>query len=86
MNKKQQLKQCFENALNYKIKYVAVLIKLPNDATELIINKHENCLEKLEYYQNAYDDDLKLNANKSIEIIDFSCGNNLMDIEYDLFS
>lgn len=86
MSKKEQLIQCFTNAYNYKINYVAILVKLPDGSNEVIINKRENALEKLNYYKNAYDEDLKLNSNKEIEIVDFCCGSSFADIEYDLLS
>jgi len=36
------------------------------------VNPYDNFQFKLDYYMNAYDDDLKLKANSAIEIIGWS--------------
>ena len=47
---------------------IVVAVKLPTGATELIINT-EMVESKVEYYMNAYDDDMRLKNNQQIQII-----------------
>jgi hypothetical protein len=51
-----------------EIKKMVVAVRLPTEATELIINT-ENLDSKYEYYLNAYDDDMKLKTNPTISIV-----------------
>lgn len=49
---------------------MVVAVKLPTGATELIINS-EQIHSKVEYYRNAYDKELNLKANPSIQIVGY---------------
>ena len=51
---------------------------------EVIINSKGNFDKKLEYYQNAYNDDLTLKSFNGIKIIGFTYGDDFDSIEYDL--
>lgn len=83
--KLEHLERCFTRAKEEGIKYVGVRISMPNfEKFEVIINPIENFEKKLEYYQNAYTDDLKLKAFNEIKIIGFTFGNSYADIERDL--
>jgi len=49
---------------------IAVAISMPwLPSEEIIINPPENVQEKIDYYQQAYDDDMKLNMNENIRVI-----------------
>jgi len=53
--------------------YIAVEVHLPGQTQpEVIINSSWEALKKLEYYKQAYTDDLKLKANHGIVITDFA--------------
>lgn len=47
---------------------MVVAVRLPSGATELIINT-EDFENKMKYYDTMYDDDLKHNHSKAIEIV-----------------
>jgi hypothetical protein len=47
---------------------LVVAVKLPTGATELIINT-ESIKSKVDYYSNAYNDELKLKNNNDIQIV-----------------
>lgn len=47
---------------------LVVAIQLPTGARELIINT-TNIDSKIEYYCNAYDDDMCLKNNKDVQIV-----------------
>jgi hypothetical protein len=51
-----------------EVKKMVVAVRLPTGATELIINT-DQIESKVEYYKNAYDDDMKLKNNPAIEIV-----------------
>lgn len=68
---KNKLIEMFELAKKNNAQYVGVRIKVPNmKKAETILNPKENFDKKLEYYLNAYDDNLKLKANPDIIIVD----------------
>jgi len=48
--------------------WLVIAIKMPNEELELIINKKENILNKMDYYMSNYDDDLFLYSNPKIQI------------------
>jgi hypothetical protein len=62
---KEQFQDAFE-VTNAPTKMV-VAVKLPTGATELIINT-EQIGDKVEYYLNAYDDEMRLKANPAVHI------------------
>lgn len=56
----------------YKVGYVGIIIKLPNqDKPELIVNLPESLLNKMEYYKYAYNPDLTLIANPKVRILGY---------------
>lgn len=86
MTKLQELEQCFLNGYNYNMKFVAILVELPEGEQELIVNNKRAIMNKLNYIKTAYNDDLELkNSDGKVKIIDFTCGNSLTSIEEDLF-
>jgi hypothetical protein len=79
------LQNCFKNALEDNAPYIGVAVRIPNiTGVEVIINKTSNFEEKLKYYQEAYDEKLRLKANPKIEIVGFTYGNSFADIEEQL--
>lgn len=63
-------------------------VKVLNEAngqTELIINTVDNMLNgKLDYYLNAYNENLELKNNNKIKIVGFTFANLIEDIRKDL--
>lgn len=49
---------------------LVTLVKLPSGAIETIVN-HDGIRSKIEYINNAYDDEFKLKANPEVEIVGF---------------
>lgn len=83
--KMKHLINCFEAAKQQKSKYVAVKIYMEGfEKPEIIINSIENFDKKLEYYKNAYDEDLRLKAVPTIKIVAFTFENDFERIEKDL--
>jgi hypothetical protein len=75
---KEMLEKCFKRAMQDKSDYVGVAIKMPfSDGLELIINPRSNFRSKLEYYQQAYDDNLEHRNAEGIRIVGFSHGDFL---------
>ena len=67
--KKQQLLELFERD---DIVGIKVLVKIPEcPEVETIYNPKANFEYKKVYYAYAYDDNLRLNAVKDIEIVNF---------------
>lgn len=85
MSKKERLIQCITNAIKYGMCYIGVVVKLPNEHEELIVNKSASFMDKLEYYDMTYDEDLKMIGCPEIEIIDFATSNSLYAIESEIF-
>jgi len=82
MTRKNKLINCFYKAIDREKKYIGVKIKLPNlNDTETIINPQNNFEEKLKYYKDNYDDDLKLKHNPEVEILDFYHSDSYQEIE-----
>lgn len=52
-------------------KLLIVEVQVEGNAPEVIINPRENFASKLEYYANAYNDDLSLKANPNIKIVNY---------------
>lgn len=76
------LEKCFEDAKNSDSQFVAVEIQIHNClGTEIIINPRENFDSKLEYYKNAYNENLTLKACPTIKIIDFAYGDSFSELE-----
>ena len=52
--------------------HIIVIIKRPEGGEEIIINT-QNLDEKIKYYAEAYDDDLKLVKNPEVQILNYLC-------------
>lgn len=85
MSFKEQMMQCFQNALKYNQQFIAVVVELPEGNEELIINRRASIMDKIRYYDENYDDDLVKKNNPNIRIVTFTSGNSLFAIEGDLF-
>ncbi|WP_312288179.1 hypothetical protein [Terrisporobacter sp.] len=84
---KSKLINCFIKALEEKKKFVAVEIETKDSKEkEIIINPYKNINAKLNYYQNAYDDNLVLKSFNGIKINNFTSANSLGAIERKLIS
>ena len=59
--------------------YMIVKVKAFDDRPEIIINPKNNFISKLNYYGNAYNEDLTLKANQDIKIIDYEFIEDLQD-------
>lgn len=85
--KLSNLEKCFNAAKENNAKYVAVVISTRgNDGNEIIINPAENFDKKLEYYKNAYTDDLVLKSYDGIKIVGFTYGNSFVTMQMDLMN
>jgi len=68
---KSQLKHVIKSAIDEGCKYIAVVIlHTEYDSPELIINHKIAFKSKLEYYDNAYNDNLELKTCSKIHIVD----------------
>jgi hypothetical protein len=84
MTKKNELQKCFMEAIEEGAKSVYVEVFMDNfPSSELIVNPIDNALGKLDYYNNAYDDNLQHNHSKGIRIIDFGYSlDEVLEIQY----
>lgn len=84
MTKKNELQECFLEAIEKGAKHVYVEIFMDTfPSSELIINPIDNALGKLAYYNNAYDENLQHNHSKGIQIIDFGYSlDEVLEVEY----
>lgn len=82
----EDLVRCFECAKKNGNKYIGVKIETKGyKEAEIIINPRANFDSKLEYYQNAYNEDLTLKSvPHKIRIIGFTFANSYEEIEQDL--
>jgi hypothetical protein len=76
--------EIFTNALHHEnANFVYVEVKMEGfEGRELITNPRENFQKKLEYYDRAYDEDLKLKANPGIQITAYGWAETLESIDY----
>lgn len=87
--RKELLEKAFESAMKNKAAFIAVQIETEgNEKPELIINPYENYQNKLDYFRNAYDENLRLKsaaaAGKLINITAVASGDKLEEIEWQL--
>jgi len=81
----KNLELCFETAKEQGFTYIGIKIHMDGfPLPEIIINPNANFDKKLEYYKNAYNDDLTLKSFNGIKIIGFSYGDSYEEIEEDL--
>lgn len=80
------LENCFNKAWDEGFKYVGIKVWMDGfEKEEVIINSYKNFGDKLNYYMNAYNEDLTLkNAPDKVKIIGFTYGNSFNQIEKDL--
>ena len=83
MTRKEMLIGCFENAFECDMEYVGLLIQMPKDSLEIIIIPNEFILDRLEYYDRAFDKELCLEGCKEVKILKFTCADTLDEIETD---
>lgn len=57
--------------------WMIVEIQIGDSAPEIIINPKENFEAKIEYYKNAYHEDLTLKANPNIKIVRYDLVHSL---------
>lgn len=86
VTRKEQLRECIISALVMdKKKYIGVAIANTGmDGIEIIINGKENFLEKLEYYVNAYTDNLTLKTYDGIKIVNFAAADTFEELREQL--
>lgn len=82
----EDLIRCFECAIKNGSKYVGVKIKTEGyQKEEIIINPRENFDMKLNYYKQAYNEDLTLkSAPHKIRIVSFTFANSYEEVARDL--
>ena len=75
---KNDLRECFETAQRLGYEFVAVKIDMQGfEHPEIVINRKGNFEDKMNYYDNAYDDNLILKTCKDIEIRQITATNEL---------
>ena len=83
--RRENLVNCFTQAEKLNYTYVAVAIDIQgNTQAEIIINHKDNFEAKLNYYLNAYDENLILNADNRIRIVGFTMTDTFEQVEEDL--
>lgn len=85
--KKSEFKEIIDNGLEQNRSFMVVVIESEGSKEpEIIINPKENFVEKMKYYDLAYNDDMELiNAKKngkSIRIVDVSMINYLIELAW----
>jgi hypothetical protein len=82
MLKKEHLIATFNEAIVEEAKYIYVECYADGSkASELIINPIENAKNKRDYYDRAYDDNLKLH-NAPVRILRYGYFNEMSQMEY----
>lgn len=82
MTKKEHLIATFNEAIVEDAQYVYVECHAEGSpASELIINPIDNAKLKRDYYDRAYDDNLKL-LNAPVRILTYGYFNNMSQLEY----
>jgi len=72
LEKMSELEFVIKTAIKTK-QSLDLLIKMPGfESPEMIVNPAENLEKKLEYYKNAYDDNLEHKNAKGIKIIGYT--------------
>lgn len=82
----KDLEELFKRAKKDKAIFIATIVKTEGyESSEMIINTDVNFDKKLEYYKNAYNDDLTLKSCNKIKILGGVCADSLLEIEENLF-
>ena len=84
MTRKDNLIECFNVAMKFIQKYMAIKIQLPNDKYEVIVFGRDSFIDKMEYYDANYNEELELVRSPEVKIIDFCCANDFESIELEL--
>ena len=84
MTKKDNLIECFNVAMKFIQKYIAIKIQLPNDKYEVIVFGRDSFIDKMEYYDANYNEELELVRSPEVKIVDFCCANDFESIELEL--
>lgn len=69
----------FEVAIQDNMEYLIVLVRI-NDKMEIIINANDNFVNKRDYYNFAYNDDLELAINNNVSIINYMFATDFNDL------
>lgn len=69
----------FEVAIQDNMEYLIVLVRI-NDKMEIIINANDNFVNKRDYYNFAYNDDLELATNNDVSIINYMFATDFNDL------
>lgn len=82
----ENLKNAVAGAIENGAEYLGVVVYNGlNDQSEIIINTvHNMATGKLDYYLNAYNDNLELKTQPKIRITGFTYGDSFSDIQKDL--
>ena len=73
----------FNYAIEKKFKLFAVEVRLPNTSTnEIIINRLAGIRDKLEYYKNAYDENLCLKTNSQVQIVGYDFADFVDELKF----
>jgi hypothetical protein len=82
--KKERLNYLFNQAIEHNYDYIGVVVEMSGfPSEELIVNSRPNFEKKLEYYNNAYDDDLVLKSFNGIKIVDFTLACDIGELASD---
>lgn len=83
-----QLENCFSTAKNLNYRYVAIQIDiLGYDRPETLISPIQNFNRTLQYFKEAYDDNLILKESEgNIRIVNFVMADTYETIEDELFN
>lgn len=79
----KEMLDCFIMGKEEGCEYIGIRVKMERyEGYEIIINPICNADKKIEYYKNAYNEDLTLkNAPNAVKIVDFTYGNSIQEIE-----
>lgn len=84
MSKKDNLIECFKVAMDYMQKYVAIKTEFPDGKNEITIFERNSFLDKMQFYNTCFDDELESRMCPDMKIIDFCCANDFESIEVEL--
>ena len=80
--KKSKLVDTFVSAIEDKNNYIAIYIQIKNSLDpEMILILKSNFKQKLKYYVDAYDDDLRLKTNNNIYIFNVEKINSFSELD-----
>jgi hypothetical protein len=69
--------------VKHDAKYLIIEVSVEGNTPEIIINPKVNFESKLNYYQNAYNEDLTLKANPNIKIVRYDFVENIADYYFE---